>query len=152
MKFFSKIFPVCLFLMLPVSACAQTTHSHEDTNASANTEAAFVRGKVFSARIVSWERGPKVSDDTSAQSLSKCVIEIITVDGQVPQSITVTDVFPYMKMHGHGAPSGQIIRSLDGNKLTVDNIMFIMSGSWELHVKATVNGQTEELELPVAVP
>lgn len=111
-----------------------------------------MRGNVFSARIVSWERGPQVSEDISPESLSKCVIEILTLDGQVPQLLSVTDAYPYMKMHGHGAPSRQITRTLQANKLTVDNIMFTMSGRWELRVKATVNGQSEELELPVVVP
>jgi len=152
MNFFVKTFCAAALLGFPVSACAQSHHEHSDQPSAENIEVALVRGNVFSARIVSWERGPQVSEDISPESLSKCVVEILTLDGQVPQSLTVTDAYPYMKMHGHGAPSRQITRTLQANKLTIDNIMFTMSGRWELRVKASVNGQSEELELPVVVP
>lgn len=151
MSFTSKFALCSLVALIPMSACAQSEHGHGGGVSFENTEAAVVRGKVFAARIVQWQRGPQVSEDISPESLSKCEIEITTLDGQVPAALSVETAYPYMKIHGHGAPSGQITRTLQGNRLTVDNIMFTMSGPWELRVKASVNGQTEELELPVVV-
>jgi hypothetical protein len=140
-----------LLFLQTLSCAAKANTDHADS--AANTESSrIVRGQFFAARIVSWTQGPEVSGDVLSDINNSCIIEIQTADGQIPSSISVLHVFPFMKVHGHGAPDEQIKMELNGNQLKVSKIAFTMSGPWELHLRATVNGQTEELEIPVAVP
>ena len=135
-----------------VAACDENSShktGHSEPEAAQNQEA---RGKFFQAKITGWTTGPEVSGDSLGEIKNACIIEITTPDGQVPTSLSVQDIFPYMKVHGHGAPDEQISFTVEGNKVSVNKIAFTMSGAWELHIKATVNGQSEELEIPVVVP
>lgn len=151
MKKLLLISALCWFETMMVACSNDTAHksSHAANGTAQNQEA---KGLIFAAKIVSWNFGPEVSGDSLETIKNSCVIEVTTVDGQIPTSLSVQKVFPYMKVHGHGAPDDQITSSIDGNKISVSKIAFTMSGSWELHLKATVNGQTEELEIPVLVP
>lgn len=135
-----------------VGACNEnSSHKslHSNNEAAQNQEA---KGKFFQAKITRWTTGPEVSGDSIDTINNACVFEITTLEGHLPTSLTVQEIFPYMKVHGHGAPDDQITFKIEGNTVTVSKIAFTMSGPWELHVKATVNGQSEELEIPVVVP
>jgi hypothetical protein len=124
--------------------------SSEASRAGANNTQ--VKGQFFNAKIVGWSVGPEVSGDSLQDIRNACEIEITTPSGEVPSSLSVQKVFPFMKVHGHGAPEEQIVTEVVGNRIKVSKISFIMSGPWELHVQATVNGQSGEVEIPVVVP
>lgn len=125
----------------------------DNTEASrSNTSASEAKGQYFNAKIVSWSVGPEVSGDSLQDIRNACEIEITTPSGEVPSSLSVQKVFPFMKVHGHGAPDEQIATEVVANRIKVSRISFIMSGIWELHVQATVNGQSGEVEIPVVVP
>ncbi len=111
-----------------------------------------ISGAIFSAKILEWRTGPEVSGDSLDQIRNSCVIEISTNKGTNPESLSVQRVFPYMKIHGHGAPDKQVVFSVADNRVIVDKIAFTMSGPWELHVDATVDGQREKVEIPIVVP
>ncbi|MBM3383238.1 MAG: hypothetical protein FJY29_12505 [Betaproteobacteria bacterium] len=144
---------LAVFLLSPMVAACDENSSHKSTHAEhGTTQNQEARGKFFKAKITSWTAGPEVSGDSIDEIKNACQIEITTPDGQVPASLSVQDIFPYMKVHGHGAPDEQITFTIEGNKVSVNRIAFTMSGPWELHIKATVNGQSEELEIPVVVP
>jgi hypothetical protein len=153
----SKMRKALIFLTLfwfnpMIAACSENSShksAHSKNESVQNQEA---KGRFFQAKITSWGFGPEVSGDSIDTIKNTCTIEVTTPDGQLPTSLSVQDIFPYMKVHGHGAPDDQITFTIEGNKITVSKIAFTMSGPWELHVKATVNGQTEELEIPVVVP
>lgn len=131
------------------SAKAQGDNSEASrTGATANE----VKGQFFNAKIIGWSVGPEVSGDSLQDFRNACEIEITTTSGEVPSTLTVQKVFPFMKVHGHGAPDEQIVTEVVGNRIKVSKISFIMSGPWELHVQATVNGQSGEIEIPVVVP
>lgn len=135
-----------------MGGCSENSSHKSAHSANATAQNQEAKGNFFQAKITRWTTGPEVSGDSIDTINNTCVIEITTPDGQVPTSLTVQDIFPYMKIHGHGAPDDQITFKIEGNTVTVSKIAFTMSGPWELHVKATVNGQSEELEIPVEVP
>lgn len=152
-----KILNTLMILLLGTAHClivGCSEKSSHDTKHSASSaeQKQEAKGKFFHAKITRWTTGPEVSGDSLDAINNACVIEITTPEGQLPTTLTVQDIFPYMKVHGHGAPDDQIAFKIEGNTVTVSKIAFTMSGPWELHVKATVNGQSEELEIPVVVP
>ncbi|MFZ9520725.1 MAG: hypothetical protein ACO3A4_09625 [Silvanigrellaceae bacterium] len=123
-----------------------------DSSEASRASTSEVKGQFFNAKIVGWSVGPEVSGDSLQDIRNACEIEITTPSGEVPSSLSVQKVFPFMKVHGHGAPDEQIVTEVVGNRIKVSKISFIMSGPWELHVQATVNGQSGEVEIPVVVP
>jgi hypothetical protein len=135
-----------------VYGCSEKASKNGDQSSQTSTQVSEAKGKYFSAKIVSWSVGPEVSGDSISDINNACIIEVTTPTGGIPDSLTVQDVFPYMKVHGHGAPDEQITYTIEGNRIKVSKIAFTMSGPWEIHVKATSNGQSEELEIPVVVP
>ena len=147
---------LCFLLLCSMSpmvgACSENSSHKSSHSANESAQNQEAKGKFFHAKILRWTTGPEVSGDSLDTINNACVIEITTLEGQLPTNLSVQDVFPYMKVHGHGAPDDQITFKIEGNTVTVSKIAFTMSGPWELHVKATVNGQSEELEIPVEVP
>ena len=143
---------VPLIALFSFTGCSNKSGKNGDHSSQASTQASEAKGQYFSAKIVSWSVGPEVSGDSLADINNACIVEITTPTGGIPDSLTVQDIFPYMKVHGHGAPDEQITFTVEGNRLKISKIAFTMSGPWELHVKATTNGQSEELEIPVVVP
>ncbi|NBO39757.1 hypothetical protein EBU99_14420 [bacterium] len=145
-----------LLLLLSCSivevSCSKSSAQGSSSGSQAASALGQAKGNIFTAKILSWSKGPEVSGDSVSEMNNACVIEIKTADDKVPESISVSDIFPFMKIHGHGAPDDQITWKVEGNQIIASKISFIMSGPWELHVKAVVNGQTEELEIPVVVP
>lgn len=141
----------CIFALAYTPSCAAKSNT-DHTHSMESTSKSEAKGRYFSARITRWAVGPEVSGDSISEINNSCEIEITTPSGGIPESTSIQAVFPFMKVHGHGAPDEQITTSLQGNKLTVSKIAFTMSGPWELHIQATVDGKYEELEIPVVVP
>ncbi len=147
-KFFVSCSVLCL--ALSQSSCSDSEHaSHSEQGTDTVSEAV---GQNFKAKILSWSTGPEVSGDTVADMNNECVVEVLLADGETPDALTVETAFPYMKIHGHGAPDEQITFKVEGNKVTVSKIAFTMSGPWELHLKVSAGGRSEELEIPLVVP
>lgn len=139
-----------LCLALSQSSCSDSEHaSHSEQRTDTVSEAV---GQSFKAKILSWSSGPEVSGDSVADMNNECVVEVLLADGTTPDALTVETAFPYMKIHGHGAPDEQITFKVEGNKVTVSKIAFTMSGPWELHLKVSAGGRSEELEIPLVVP
>jgi hypothetical protein len=109
-----------LAILQMTTACSKATSHHSSDSQPVAGQEQIVRGKIFSARIVNWERGPEVSGDTLNDINNACVIEVTRADGQTPTSLTVLDVFPYMKVHGHGAPDEQITTAVEGSRIRVE--------------------------------
>ena len=139
-----------LCLALSQTSCGDSDHSSHTENGTNNVSE--VVGQNFRAKILSWSSGPEVSGDSVAEMNNECVVEVLLADGSTPEALTVETAFPYMKIHGNGAPDEQISFKVEGNKVTVSQIAFTMSGPWELHVKVSAGGRSEELEIPVVVP
>ena len=99
------------FLGLVLFGCGKSTGqdsrqeplvpSNDNGSASATGGLASTN-KLFLAKIVSWEKGPQVtrSDDTR----NEFQVKILSPNGADPEKIEVLDLFPYMKVHGHGVP------------------------------------------------
>lgn len=97
-----------------------------------------------------WIQGPVVGED--------CTAEITFMDGerQAPKSVQVTNAFPFMSIHSHD--SGKLrpsVTAMDEGKpgrFRLERILFLISGPWELNLKATVNGREDisvfEFEVP----
>ena len=105
----------------------------------------------FMAQIVSWQKGPQVtkSDDTR----NELQVKILGPNGADPEKVEVLNLFPYMKVHGHGVPkSFEPKWEVQGNVIQVRQLGFIMSGPWEVNIKARVNGVEDTIEIPVEVP
>ena len=132
--------------------CSGMAHGDHTSPATGRNTAAEIKGRYFNAKILSWSVGPEVSGDSPQEIRNACEIEITTASGEIPATLSVQKVFPFMKVHGHGSPDEQILTEVSGNRVKVSKISFIMSGPWELHIQATVNGQSEEIEIPVVVP
>jgi hypothetical protein len=106
---------------------------------------------LFRAQIVSWQKGPQVtkSDDTR----NELQVKILGPNGADPEKVEVLNLFPYMKVHGHGVPkSFEPKWEVQGNVIQVKQLGFIMSGPWEVNIKARVNGVEDTIEIPVEVP
>jgi hypothetical protein len=105
---------------------------------------------VFRAAITAWFAGPRVT--FGEESLNSLQVTLVLPNGTKPTSIAVREVFPYMKIHGHGAPGDRPIAEAKENVLTVSQLGFSMSGPWELNVRLVVHGQEDVVEIPVQVP
>lgn len=129
--------------------------SNGSSGSSADQNTALVSqvsGTYFQAKILEWTFGPEVSGDSVTEMKNTCRIEVRLADGSTPAGLAVESAYPFMKIHGHGAPDEQIAVTVEGEVVTVSNIAFTMSGPWELHLKVSANGQSEELEIPLEVP
>jgi hypothetical protein len=105
----------------------------------------------FLARIFGWSAGPQVT--TNDGSRNEFEIHFATAEGFVPATFEVLDLRPYMKIHGHGLPRAYLPRwSVAGNTVRVTDLGFIMSGPWEINVRARVDGTLDDIEIPVEVP
>ncbi|MEY2987878.1 MAG: hypothetical protein RJB13_1399 [Pseudomonadota bacterium] len=142
----------CFICCLSLSQVSCSESGHEGHGGHESTSVSETVGQNFRAKILSWSNGPQVSGDSVAEMNNECIVEVLLADGSAPEALTVETAFPYMKVHGHGAPDEQITFKIEGNKVTVSKIAFTMSGPWELHIKVSAGGRSEELEIPVVVP
>lgn len=147
---------LCVLFLASVlpAACGEETPSPERPDGPDRAALALVDATCvpqFCARIVKWEQGPRVSEGDFDRNAF--VMEIVDEHGALPASFSLGDVVPFMKIHGHGVPRAFAPKlSVDGNRVRVTELGFIMAGPWQIVVSATVNGRSGKLEIPVEVP
>ena len=106
---------------------------------------------IFLGRFGSWSRGPQVTNGDSTRNDFQ--LEFALPKGQAPKSFEVISLSPFMKIHGHGVPRAFLPKwAVSGSRVTVSQLGFIMSGPWEVNVRARVDGQEDDIELSVEVP
>ncbi len=93
-------------------------------------------------------------DPPSAERENRVVVTIASDTLQTPKSLRIMEIKPWMKIHSHG--SGHLVpkwKAVRGEHIfEVENIYFIMSGPWELKLKAEIDGVVDELEFQFEVP
>ena len=76
-------------------------------------------------------------------------------DGEMIHGVTITEVTPWMQVHGHGAPTDNLMFQQHdemGHAWMIMGVEFSMpgaAGAWVIKVKFTANGQEDEVHLPV---
>jgi hypothetical protein len=101
---------------------------------------------VFRAKLV-FEQGPFVTKESIAR------IEFSDPLLHTPINLSEIEIKPWMSVHGHGAPTRNMrVQILDSHTVQVSGLVFVMSGPWELQVSAFVNGQKDQVILPLSVP
>lgn len=60
------------------------------------------------------------------------------------------DVWMDMGGHGHGSAPVEI-KSLGGNRYSVQNVWFVMTGPWDLKISFDSGAQHHEIKIPVQV-
>ena len=105
---------------------------------------------MFRAAIKLWSAGPSVTLGEAGRNAFE--ITLAREDGTAPDSVFVAEVFPYMKVHGHGSPRAyQPVVVVVGSVVNVTRLGFVMEGPWEVVVRATVDGRQDTVEIPVEV-
>lgn len=145
MKFLkSKLFG--LLTMGALVACGS-----DDSNASSSTEYVPSKNGVFLAKV-EWPEPLKAGPGVNNQA----IVTIVKADGQTPGEVTFSEFHPRMPAHGHGTneTDQQIAPRTDAtNVFDVTGIMFVMAGeatTWVTDVVATVDGQTDQAEVPIS--
>jgi hypothetical protein len=145
-----------IFLFANASACG-FVESNKDSKKKKSSKSCeeskdeggfFLSDKGKYCVKITWLEGPKVEDFSSAE------LEIRNPDLSVPGKIKKISVEPWMKIHGHGTGDVQPELALKGNHKNIfilSNVYFIMSGPWELNIKATIDEITDTLEYNVKV-
>lgn len=113
-------------------------------------QGATSRTGAFRAAITRWVSGPSVTLGEDGRNAFE--ITLARADGTAPASVTVGEVFPYMKVHGHGSPRAyQPALAVEGSVVKVTRLGFVMEGPWEVVVRATIDGREDTVEIPVEV-
>jgi hypothetical protein len=122
-----------------------------DTGASPVQWGMASRNALFRAQIVSWQKGPQVTK--SDETRNEFQVKVLSPNGADPEKFEVLDLFPYMKVHGHGVPKSYAPKwEVQGSVIQVKQLGFVMSGPWEVNIKVRVNGAEDTIEIPVEVP
>lgn len=91
-----------------------------------------------------WIEGPMVGSNSFN-------VEILDSTQQLPHSLSVVEVKPWMTTHGHGSPMRNQKVTVQNNVIMVSGLSFVMAGPWDVHLKLTVNGKEDTVTLAVDV-
>ena len=61
----------------------------------------------------------------------------------------VTEVTPWMTMHGHGSPIKPVIKKMSAGRYRVENLYYTMEGDWDLLVTVRKGGFSDTATFPV---
>lgn len=98
---------------------------------------------------IEWHAEPKAGEPANS-----AMVHFFDADGE-PLGAQLTGFHPYMPAHGHGASEDAIAFNATDESQSVwhvEGIAFSMagqSGSWVIHLHASVDGQTDEATVPV---
>ncbi len=102
--------------------------------------------ELFAATLV-WTETP-----VKAETYVQAILSFYGKDGATAESISDVEFIPTMPSMGHGtAMDEQVVQYGSSGAVTIDKVYLIMGGSWEIKVKATVNGATDTVTFKVDV-
>jgi hypothetical protein len=150
-------------LLLALTACGGKSGTSKDDGPGAPGGGVQLEGATWSDGqgfqiVPTWVEGP------AANAWSTLRLAVFDPRGEAAPAVEITEVKPWMSVHGHGAPvkkmtvardTAEPLSSAPTHVWLVDKLFFTMSGDWELLVTATVAGATPEsqvAELKVEVP
>ena len=88
-----------------------------------------------------WAQTPRFSDEELLALTG--VIFLRRDDGQTPKSAAKVELIADMPQHGHGTGNNlPSVHATEGDvgRLTFDNVIFTMQGSWRIRIMATLDG------------
>lgn len=150
----------CLLIFLTLYGCGKTSEPRSDAippapsgsiDKAVSDLGTASKNQVFRAQIFSWEMGPQVTKSDATRNSFK--IRIFDSKGAKPDSVEVVELYPYMKVHGHGVPKSYAPKwEASENLVHVTGLGFVMAGPWEINMKARVNGVEDSVEVAAEVP
>ena len=97
-----------------------------------------------------WRRGPFENERSHAE------LTFTTPDLKIPASVQVLEVKPWMDMGIHSHTTRKqptfAVRPDQAHVFDVDDILFTMSGRWQIQVRAIINGYEDKTFYEIDVP
>lgn len=107
------------------------------------------RGTSFTAQVVTWSEGPKVSRaSTGSNSVD---VEIVKASGGAPTRLQVLEVTPSSAQTQSLPKPYQPAWTLDGKVVKISRMGFTSVGKWQLAIRASIDGKEDVVEIPIEV-
>jgi hypothetical protein len=130
------------------TGCGSSAHHKNAAPTSPSSDdATLATSGAFSVRLL-WLDGPNVSRNSTLR------LSFFAPGGEPATTVADVSVRLWMTTMVHGGGDAQQkTHWVEGvaSDVVVDNFSFTMGGPWDVHVKATVNGQADEAVIPVTV-